>query len=56
MVKGYCICENESSTLDPLAVLVLFLIYGLDYIWRVEKHIREADAHLDYVVHLLISL
>lgn len=32
VVKGYCICEVEYSTLDPSGVLVLFLIYGLGYI------------------------
>lgn len=56
MVKVYCICENESSTLDPSGVLVLFLIYGLGYIWRVDKYIGGGDVHLHYVVHALISL
>lgn len=49
-------CENESSTLDPSGVLVLFLIYGLGYMWRMEKHIGGGDVHLEYVVHLLNSL
>lgn len=34
-------CENESSTLDPSGVLVLFLIYELGYMWRMEKHIGK---------------
>lgn len=34
---GIIIAAHESRTLDPSSVLVLFLIYGLGYIWRVNK-------------------
>lgn len=52
------IAENESSTLNQSGVLVLFLIYGLSYIWRVNKclYTNRGDVRLHDAYHSLISL